>query len=411
MTADVEVVLDLRGMRVAPTTRTGFAELWAAVEPLLTGCDLSRTRVHELDRAEGLLRLEVVRLRGPAGPVSADTRFSIVAVRETARLRYRCSHCSGRDAYGPFLCTMCPKDGGNRVCDRHVVILDGSLVATCQEHRPSCRCGARATFRCAGRSCQRETAWCDVHRRGHPRDQDVDYWPSCYDVAFPRCDEQSCADLGSVRCEHVTPGFRPCGRRRCTRHADRWQVFGGERLGLGRCAQHSQVRDLPAHEIVFQIVAGAALRKRKEFLPSLQGFAHNLRGVGQAELALDFDWIHRTLGEVAHRARQDTIVAAAVREMKPRWDKQLKETRENALKGRRLVEQLRKLVPPALADTISYADYRPPIRRDGADRQALLYVKVPKHQHGQFIGTKGANIKSYRERLGVFVDIEGGRRK
>jgi hypothetical protein len=410
MTVDAEVVLDLRGMRAAPTTRAGFADLWAEVESRLEGCDLSRKPIHELDAADGLVRLEVVRLRDTAGLVGAHTRFSIVAVRETARLRYRCRHCPGRGTYGPFRCTMCPDDG-NRVCDRHVVILDGSLVATCPEHRPSCHCGARATFRCAGKACRRETAWCDTHRRGHPRDRDVDYCPSCYDAAFPRCDERSCEDLGSVRCEHVTPEFRRCGRRRCTRHADRWQVFGGERLGLGRCDRHSRVRDLPVPEILFQIVAGAALRKRKEHLPSLQGFAHNLRGVDQDELALDFDWIHRTLGEVAHRARQDATVAAAVRETKPRWDKQLNEIRENAVKGRRLVEQLRELVPPALAATISYADYRPPVRRGGADRQALLYVKVPDHQHGQFIGTKGANIKSYRERLGVFVDIEGGRRK
>ncbi|KDN21863.1 KH domain-containing protein [Amycolatopsis rifamycinica] len=411
MTVDVEVVLDVRDLRAAPSTPTGFAELWASVEPELVGRDISRKAVHELDGAAGRLRLEIVRLPPGAGLVGPDTRFSIVAVRETARLRYRCTHCRGRGTYGPFLCKTCPSDGENRVCDRHVVILDGSLTATCPDHRPACRCDAPATFRCAGKACRTVTAWCDAHRKRHPRDHDLNYCPSCYDVTFPRCDERPCPDLGSVRCEHVTSGFRRCGRRMCTRHASRWQVFGGERVGLGRCAGHREVRNLGPEDVLFQIVAGAALRKRKDRLPSLQGFAHNLRGVGMNELALDFAWIHRTLAAVVRRTQPDAAVSAEAMKAKSEWDEQFEKIKVTSQTGRHLVEQLRGLVPTALAGTIEYADYRPATRRGGVDRPALLFVKVPEHQRGHFIGPKGAAIKSYRSRLGVDVQIEGDRRR
>jgi hypothetical protein len=387
-----------------------LADLWTSVEPALAGRDLSRKPVHELDGADGLLRLEIVRLPPGTELVDEHTRFSIVAVRETARLRYRCAHCPGKGTYGPFLCSTCPQDGDNRVCDEHVVILDGSLIATCPSHRPACQCGAPATFRCAGKACRREKSWCDAHRRRHPCDHDVDYCPSCYDVTFPSCDAQACADVGSVRCEHVSHDFRRCGGRMCSRHASRWQVFGGERVGLGRCAHHSQVRDLPPDEVLFQVVAGAALRRRKERLPSLQGFAHNLRGVHQHELALDFTWIHRTLEALIHRAQRDATVSTAMADAKPLWDSQITKIATTTQVGRRLVEQLRTLVPPALAATIQFADYRPAAQRGGVSRPALLFVKVPEHQRGQFIGPKGANVRSYRDRLGVDVQIEGGRR-
>ena len=411
MTSDVEVVLDLRGLRQAPSTPAGLADLWMSVEPALAGRDLSSRPVHELDGADGRLCLEIVRLPAGTEVVSEDTRFSIVAVRETARLRYRCTHCPGEGTYGPFLCKACPQDGANRVCDEHVVILDGSLVPTCPRHRSACQCGTAATFRCAGKACRGEKAWCDAHRKRHPRDPDVEYCPSCYEVTFPSCDTRSCPDVGSVRCEHVSPDFRRCGRRMCTRHASRWQVFGGERVGLGRCSHHSQVRALPPDEVLFQIISGASLRRRNERLPGLLGFAHNLRGVKKPELALDFEWIHRTLTALTHRTRHDATVSNKVAEAKPLWDKQIVEIREAAREGRRLVEQLRTLVPPALAATIQYADYRPESRRGGVHRRAMLFVKVPEHQLGQFIGSKGAGIKSYGERLGVDVKIEGGGRR
>ena len=139
-------------------------------------------------------------------------------------------------------------------------------------------------FWCAGNSCRRRVAWCQQHRKQHPQDPDVAYCPSCFATEFPPCEHPGCQAIGTVTCEHVSRTMEPCGRRMCTRHARRWQVFGGERLGLGRCTAHSRLTGLP-EEIVFQIVVGASIRRRPERLPSLAGFGHSLRLTGHLQLS------------------------------------------------------------------------------------------------------------------------------
>ncbi|MCP2167447.1 KH domain-containing protein [Goodfellowiella coeruleoviolacea] len=422
MSGEVELVLDLRGLRNAPTTPDGFAELWDAVEPALVGRDLAQRQVHELHGPDGSVRLEVARLPHGTGVVDHDTRFAIVAVREQPYLRYRCKHCeaSGETGYAPFVCASCPRDdAGGRVCDRHVVILDGALLATCPDHHPPCQeCGAPAVFRCAGRSCRRERAWCAAHRRPHPRDPDVDYCPSCYDDVFPRCEAPGCTDIGTVRCEHVSRDLHRCGQRMCTRHARRWQVFGGERVGLGRCGRHGSMRGVAPDELVFQIVVGASARKRKERLPSLQGFAHNLRNSGHRDLALDYERIHRLLDVVGREVSRDRAAAAAISETRPVWARQLAGLASTSQEGRRLVDRLKSLIVAhdrrfgvEVAAAIELAEYKPPIQRDGVvTRRATLFVKVPDHLRGRFIGPRGQNVQAYGAGLGVDVKIEGGRR-
>jgi hypothetical protein len=411
MNEDVELVLDLCGLRDSPDTPDEFAELWADLELALTGHDLRQRSVHELDGANGTVRLEVVRLAPDAGVVGAGTKFAIVAVRERAKVRYRCRHCTGKSEYAPFICTACPSDDqNNRVCGRHVVILDGALVATCRDHRPACDgCDAPAVFRCAGRACRRERTWCGAHRRPHPRDPDLDFCPSCYADAFPRCESPSCTDLGSVRCEHLDHDFRRCGRRMCTRHAQRWQVFGGERVGLGRCSAHQTVKAVPPAELLFQIVTGASRRRRKERLPSLSGFGHTLRNCEHGKLARDYPAVQRMLKSLEREVGRDTATASAMAEARPEWDRQLAEAEEDRREGEQLVDGLRKLVPPALAQVIQLGEYKRESRRGQNVRKAMLFVEVPQHLIGSFIGTGGANIRSYRQELGVDVQIEGGR--
>ncbi|WP_410610286.1 KH domain-containing protein [Amycolatopsis sp. lyj-109] len=412
MSQDVELVLDLRELRNSPTDQEGFARLWADLEPALTGRDLRRRPVHELDGADGTVRLEVVRLPSGTTVAGPDTTFAVVAVRERPKIRYRCRHCTGKSEYAPFVCKSCPSDDNdNRVCDRHVVILDGALVATCRDHRPSCHgCGEPAEFRCAGRACRRERAWCRTHRRPHPRDADLDFCPSCYEDAFPRCESPSCTDLGSVRCEYFTRDLRRCPRRMCTRHAQRWQVFGGERVGLGRCAAHRTVKAVPPADLLFQIVTGAGRRRRKERLPSLSGFGYTLRNCEHGKLARDYPAIDRILQALEREAGRDPATATAITEARPGWDRQLAEAEEDRREGERLVEELRGIVSPKLARVIRLGEYKRASQRRENSRKAMLFVEVPPHLKGLFIGPKGSNIRSYRERLKVDVQFEGGDR-
>lgn len=415
--ADVEVVLDLHDLLDAPTTKGGFAELWKKVEPALVGRDLRTQPVHRLTNRNGTVRLEVVRVDDSVDLIRPSTRFAVVGVRETALIRRRCRLCSatGSVRYGPFECGSCgsgPAVADNRVCDAHVSILDGALTATCVEHRPSCDgCARPATFRCAGRCRSWGTPWCDRHRRPHPSDPDLDYCPNCYDAVFPRCTAEVCADVGTIWCEHVEATGRPCGRRTCPRHGSRWQVFGGERLGLGRCGTHRDLRGLDSLELLRQIVAGAA-RRRHERPPSLRGFAYNLRRY-DAELALDYGRIAEHLRKVSAGLRNDPKVAAAVDKAWPRWEREHDRIRKDHEVGEDLVARLRQLAPqhdprygPQIAAAIGFADYVPPVEQAGRSRRALLFVTLPEHLHGRLKGKGRSLIRTYSDLLGAEVKID-----
>lgn len=421
MNETVELVLDVSGLRGAPGTPEEFAKLWDELEPALHGRDLRQRSVHEFDGPDGEVRLEVVRLPAGIGRVDEDTMFAVVAVRERPRLLYRCKDCrtAGEARYAPFICAACPPDTrDNRVCDKHAVILDGALTPTCEDHHPRCQqCAALAVFRCAGKACRRERAWCAAHRRKHPRDPDIDYCPSCYGEVFPRCEQPNCPDVGTVRCEYVSRSFHQCTQRMCTKHAMRWQVFGGERMGLGQCAGHAALAGLAPDELMFRIIAGATSRRRSERLPSLQGFAHNLRITGHQELAIDYPRIHRLLAAEANAVRGNRMAATAFDRTRPEWDRQLAAVAQTAQEGERLVEQLKTLVISSnpgfgqeVAAAIELAEYKSASSRGGNTRPAMLFVKVPDHLRGRFIGSKGQGIRFYSEKLGVRVQIEGGRR-
>lgn len=420
--ADVELVLDLRGMRQVPGTAEEFGALWNQIEPALSGRDLRTRPVHNLDGPNGTVQIEVVRVADHQGVVSAATRFSIVAVREPAQLRYRCAQCAsaGVTRYGPFLCSSRTDGVEHRACDTHVSILDGALSATCAEHRPGCsECGLPATFRCAGKACRGDRAWCDQHRRPHPKDKDVAYCPSCLAEEFPRCEAAGCAAIGTVTCEHMTSVTDRCGRKICTRHALRWQVFGGERMGLGRCSQHAAVARLSPEQMLFQIVIGATARRRRERLPSLLGFAHTLRNAEHLALAVDYRRIHSMLSNLAATLERGarTPAANAMAEMREPWARQLESTGVAATKGAQLVEQLKQIVlrddrrfGAAIAAALSLGEFRPSVLRSGVPTP-VLFINLPDNLRGPFIGPSGVRKQSYARQLGVEIDFEGGRRR
>jgi hypothetical protein len=110
----------------------------------------------------------------------------------------------GRSTYGPFVCQPCRDQGlDGRVCDQHVVILDGSMRSHCKLHAPQCECGHLATFWCQGINCRRKRAWCEQHRRAHRTDPDRSYCDSCYALEFPKCEQAGCERVGSLECEYV----------------------------------------------------------------------------------------------------------------------------------------------------------------------------------------------------------------
>jgi hypothetical protein len=447
VTADLEIVLDVREWRSDLREAAQIGELWASIEPALARRDLSSRPTYTLGHPDGDIHIALLRVRPGASPVVGPaTTFHIVSMLEPSRVRYRCQECAalGRTSYGSFTCRDCGADDlDKRLCDEHVRILDGALISTCGAHEPNCvECGAKAGFRCAGSGCQRSRAHCSRHRIAHPHDKDVSYCPTCYTHAFPACEQQGCRNVGTGRCEVTESGLRACGAKACAKHLRRWQVFGAEGLGLALCERHNrELRQYPPEQLLTQIVGGAfrrsARRRDAEPLPSLRGFAHSLRNQGHGNHALDFTWIFQTLEWVQRSLRPDAPNERRAldqllndrrdggkRPNGPRpWRKELAGIGVANQDGEALVERLRQLVRQVIphhgetvAAGLSLANYNPPRRRDGEMRPGLLFVHLADPLRAPFIGAQGRYIKYFSEQLsagvpgGVSVRIEGDRR-
>jgi hypothetical protein len=193
-------------------------------------------------------------------------------------------------------------------------------------------------------------------------------------------------------------------------------VFGGERLGLARCAAHQNLARLTADEILRQIVAGAANRRPSEKVPSLQGFAHSLRRCGHPDLALAYGDIHARLRDLGRQHGTDTRVGSVVAAAAAGWERQMGHVATASADGARLLERLRSLIRSGdprygdtVADSISLAEFKAARKVGGTDRPAMLFVRVPEDLRGLFIGPGGSRIRRYGEQLDVVVKIEGGR--
>ncbi|MFE3324256.1 hypothetical protein [Streptomyces sp. NPDC059176] len=418
--SQVDVVLDLRDWQPPTEGQQALVALWGQLEPGLYEKTLAPGALHVWDSDAGRITVEIVRVDPKTSWATRDTRFAIAAVRQRSALVYRCAACDrgGREGYGSFRCRGCGDAGRpDRVCVEHAVVLDGSLLPSCPDHRPSCEgCSRTASFWCAGRTCRASVAWCEEHRKRHPQDPDTDYCPDCYQRAFPVCEEPGCSAVGTSECDWLGPSGHACGRAACTRHARRWQVFGYERVGIGLCRAHSRVQSLGPDEILWQI-CGTAGRRRGQRMPSLAAFGHNLRRCGHRELALDYRSIRAHLGSLQDRMRTagSSTALRAVERAAGDWDRQLREKKETAGQGEVLVGRLRTIVRELdhrygaeIADGLVLAEFkpaRPPAV--GGD----LWIRVPEHLTGKFIGPQGSRIKEYKARLGMEIKLEDGRRR
>jgi hypothetical protein len=393
---DVDVVLDLREWANRPRDGAAFADLWTQVERSLGGTDLRRAPVHQVRLPAGLLRVQAVGWRaGAPTVVSSGLACRVVTVLERPAVRRRCAKC--RDE-GVFRCAACP--GAERLCAAHARFLDGSLTATCDQHRPRCAdCAKQATFRCAGDTCTGAKAFCDRHRREHERAAGWSYCPSCYAQGFPECSVGRCAHPGSALCEFTDDRLRPCGARLCTGHLRPWQIYGPDRLGLALCGRHEQaLRTEKPDGLVRRIVAGTHTRTvgdpaTAEALPTIRGVEYTLRNFGHYAAADDPGWIHRTLtgtatgfGSAPGAAGLAALVARRDTDGPGSWRTEMGRRKENTDLGREIWAQLcavlRRNNGEALATGLEYQSYTPPRPRYG--QPGRLFLVVPGRYRGAF---------------------------
>ena len=349
-----------------------FVAAWREVEARLRDRQLSPGTVLPVTLEKGRLDFTVLSPLEPA-TIGPDTEFGIVSVLEQRRVheQHRCATCAGdgRLTYAPFTCAECPQ-GSAQVCDEHARLLPGGMAATCPAHEPACaECSSPATARCPGPNCRSRSAWCSTHLRTHESDPATGYCAACLDRLFPACGvSSSCPGVGSVSCDHVDDGGRRCGSRRCPRHAWRWQVFGPQRLGLGRCEAHASTRTDSAADVLYQILAACLLTKA--FPPSAASLRHAvIKSTGQQIALRDVIELALQQSETAPALRQE--LHGLTKRSRGRWRDQASAREAEEKKA---TEALSAWLTDAghgeVAATLSVRNFAPAVE----GRNAILFV-------------------------------------
>ncbi|MFD9235467.1 KH domain-containing protein [[Kitasatospora] papulosa] len=419
----VPVTLDLREFRDVPRSTDACVSLWERLEPAVLTLDPQagpRVRFDLGDEGEvGVWFLDPASAPRPLG---ATTRFAIRGVLEAPEIRHACTTCltAHTTTYAPYKCPGC--DEGRRTgraCEEHAVFLEGSLRPSCLGHTPVCRCGARAKVWCGGPKCRTRTAWCETHLRRHPGDPTVAYCEDCYAERFPACEHEHCTGSGYIRCEHRTlSGMKPCGRRICTEHARRWQVYGSYNRGLALCTPHHlRLSSTPPEGLIDMILAGTVARssrgrsatRRRVQLPRISIVRHILINTRRAVLDMEaIDLLFTALEQgLRGRTPRDTNLSTALdllsrHRVSRRED--VERFREQHVEGRghydRLVQELRRGGRYELAEAVEFSDFRP--------RSGILFVRVPERLQGLFRGKGGSSVRQLEQRVGVKIQVERG---
>lgn len=417
--AVVPVSLDVREYTEPLDGPDAYRALWDRVEPYLLRVDPREPRPLRLDLGpEGSLTLQFLDPVGNPDTLGPGHRFAVRGIRERPQIRYACAHCArqGTTEYGPFRCHACHENPAGatetRLCDRHVVILDGPFRTVCPAHAPTCpECAKPGTFWCDGATCRKKQAWCDDHRRAHPGDARTSYCPGCYAVRFPDCAVGGCANTGHLRCEYTASAGGRCRNRTCAGHAGRWQIYGPHKRGLVVCPEHwSGLRRLSREDLVFQIVAATAARRRlgerssvPAVLPRLSVVRHILIHVRNEALDMGvIDGLFTGLRKRLGSGRDDAAMARLVDDHARTRAQDLRVFEDEHAQGRRHFAALVRLLAAEgkqeLADRITFSDFR--------SKANKLFVRVPEEYKGRFIGRGGAGIAGLSRRLGIILELE-----
>jgi hypothetical protein len=412
--ASVEIVLNLLEYQERLKTPDDYLLFWNKVSVGLLGQPLAIGKTHSLESSQGKVGLTIISVPVGFSVVTQNTRFAIHSVLEPPDLRYKCSVCQ---SYGPFRCVE--KNCENRICEKHAIILDGSMRAYCPTHAPICKgSGKNATFWCDGPRCHSRVAWSDQYRIQHPND--IDHWfcPDCYKIQFPSCSIPSCTLTGTTRCEYIDKiSGKSCDHSLCNKHAKLWQIYGPHKLGVVLCSEHTNIKQLSEAEILYQMVAITARRvtirrsnrrrQNQDFidLPSLMSMRHiyiNAKNqlIAPSELDKRLELLKNGLQASGNQSSQE--MGILIEKNKQKRNRELQTFASDQQQGQdifyKLQEKLRLQGEDILVSNLRFADYRP--------NKKILFVYLDSQYRGRLVGKEGAKIKPLQEYLGVRIQFE-----
>lgn len=424
----IEMLLDLRESTASLTEPEEFLSLWAEFSARLSGKLLpGHAAVREELPEYGVVK--AVQISEISQRVDGQTGFAIHSVLEQPAAQYRCRFCAqaGRRRHGTLSCADCEEQLKGRVCVDHAVLLhgcvraDGALFSSCTEHAPRCDCDCQtpATFYCV--ECGR--AKCTKQRRSRPGDSDNGLCASCFATLYPACNSPvPCSHIGVLQCEFVDEQTETqCAQRLCREHAWDWLIYGTNREGLIRCEKHQDTTIQSNEEIIYQLVAGTALRNRRAggdrrglSIPRLQSvlftFLHARKDVRYSLRTLDrwFEELHQRLVD---GASQDSLRSDMNQLLKRHQQTRIRNLREDELnlqQGNEIAEKLRQLIRnrglgERLASKIRVVNFRPAQPGRGA---LLVLHPMPVEDRGALIGRERRRINEIQQELRTEIKLD-----
>jgi len=432
MSNAVEIVLDLRQLEDRPQSPDAFIRFWSSIETVLNGRKLTVGDRRPIEfPGRGTLNFEVISVPGGSATITDRTSFAIHSILEPASAEPICRLCfaDGLKNYGPFVCDSCRQSGiAAAICVRHAEILEGGLrrggwvIASCREHAPVCnKCGRRASFWCTGPECRGRVTWCPEDRKSHANSPEIGYCATCYELLFPQCSRSNCREPGTNICEHVDAKGQFCGKKLCNRHVARWQVYGYERIGLGRCDVHRLIKDLPDVDLMWQVVAGTVIRNAqkggaKYRLPTL-GSVKNILLKGRRQFYDEqiarnlYEQLRARLREEQGRSQVHVAMLRLLDRASAEWNTRLAaaevRNRDGLVYLDRLKSNLRTLGFGDIADQVEMTSFIPTFIK-APTPQSCLFVKMPQTAIGRFMGKGGSRKDWLAQTIGCAIRLEKG---
>lgn len=411
----IDLELDFRDYADSPKTPKEFFAFWQMFAPRMIGKNLESGVTREIEhQPRGTFRLSVMSSFFGSALITENTKFAIRSVLEKSPNKRICAACrrAGQDKYGIYSCAVCFQEKQDDwLCDDHAVILHGGMMlevpprANCQNHAPLCFCRQRAVYWCEGPGCEKKVAWCGQHCKRHPNDSGIFYCPNCYERVFPACNNTMCKNTATGFCEFIEVD-KSCGRRLCSRHISRWQIYGPHKIGLGLCQEHRRIKELNETQIIHQMVAATAVRKLNEprgfhSLPSLQSVNHIFLKTQKHNFGLPA--INQMFVEITSRTGNQTPIQRKMKELLERH-KQIRQQnfsrdQEEKQQGLLIFQKLKYVMTQNgqgdIAEKLGFSDYRP--------NSKMIFIHLPTDFRARFIGRGGSNVKQLETLIGGFI--------
>jgi hypothetical protein len=195
------------------------------------------------------------------------------------------------------------------------------------------------------------------------------------------------------------------------------------KIGLGRCGNHSNIKNLHDEELAWQVEAGTAWRRLEGkgaqlgyYLPTLGALAHAMRN--NRGLAYDYSKAKHLYLAARIYGDSDTIptelrrtIGQLIDSASERWAVDLQRKEQQIINGTPYLAKLRTVFDEnglyEVSRNVAIADFVPAkILNNDEVRPPILFIRLPNHLREGVANQYGMPRKAYAEAIGCSLKFE-----